>query len=411
MAWIRTQKRKNPATSRQGNYYSINWRDQEGRVRQRALGFITQVEANKALTVFEGRLAAGELVDVPPPRTSPPRSSARTVDPPPPTAAPAPRPRSDAPLLGKYLDTVYLPRVKRDKSKKTWMIRGDGAVALKRRLANVPIDQITFRVADDYVTERSDEVRSRTLQLEMTVLRQALDLAVQRGDLEAAPKLPSIPLSDAKQHKFLSVEESKLLLRAMDPERAQPHDVTRGAPPEQRDQWSWLAVLIALNTGMRTSEILTREWSDVQWNRGKTGVLVIGPKPSVGFEVKMKRPRVVPLTKELREPLEKARGWSTSKWIFPSPSDPKVPRKSFAKALANGCVRAGLEPIHPHGLRHTWASRLASQGEVRRSLMEIGGWKSSQLLDEVYTHATDEQLEEVMLRSGISAYDDDASES
>ena len=33
--------------------------------------------------------------------------------------------------------------------------------------------------------------------------------------------------------------------------------------------------------------------------------------------------------------------------------------------------------------------------------MELGGWKSSEVLDEIYSHVTDDQLESLMDRMGI----------
>ncbi len=76
-----------------------------------------------------------------------------------------------------------------------------------------------------------------------TCLRLAMKLAMKRGELAELPKFPTVPLNDAKPHRFLNAVESRELPQAMDPKRAQPRGVTRGTPPEQRDPWSWLAVL------------------------------------------------------------------------------------------------------------------------------------------------------------------------
>lgn len=90
-------------------------------------------------------------------------------------------------------------------------------------------------------------------------------------------------------------------------------------------------------------------------------------------------------------------------WIFPSPADPSKPRKEFRKALMAACERAGLARIHPHGLRHSFATRLAIAGVDRRTLMALGGWTDSSMLDEVYAHTTDEHMEAVMARTGVGA--------
>ena len=60
-----------------------------------------------------------------------------------------------------------------------------------------------------------------------------------------------------------------------------------------------------------------------------------------------------------------------------------------------------------HGLRHSWASRLAQSGVDRRTLMDVGGWASSQMLDEVYSHVSDDHKADVMSRMGIDGGDGD----
>ncbi len=369
-----------------------------GAIRQ-ALGFLSIRDAERALNAFEERLRSGEFLDLGQPKSSPPSSSAD--------------PQEERRTLTEFLEETFLPRVRRDQSSKTYTLRAGSAKVLDRLIGDVPLDTIDFRTLDDFVTDRSAEgVRNRTIQIDLSCLRLALKLAVKREELAELPKFPSVPLNDAKPHRFLTADESRELLQAMDPKRAQPQTVTRGTPPEQRDAWSWLAVLMALNTGMRSGEILTREWRDVKWDRGRNGILLVSHKPKIGWYVKMRRPRAVPLTRELRRALEEAREWDvSSNWIFPSPRNPKVRRKTFSKALTNGCDRAGIERISPHGLRHSWASRLAAAGVPRRSLMELGGWKSSEVLDEIYSHVTDDQLESLMDRMGIDHEEPDPSDS
>jgi hypothetical protein len=42
------------------------------------------------------------------------------------------------------------------------------------------------------------------------------------------------------------------------------------------------------------------------------------------------------------------------------------------------------------------------EGVDRRSLMDIGGWKEGRMLDEIYAHVTDDHVDEVMSRMGLS---------
>jgi integrase len=312
--------------------------------------------------------------------------------------------------LGEYLTTTYLPRADRKYEASTMVGFRERARTLTKALGNVRLDELSFAIIDDYVLMRTERVRTRTVQLELAFLRLALQHAVLRDELAQLPRFPRVKLTDAKPHRFLSNDETQALLAELDPDRPQPHEVTRGRPPLQRDRYAWLAVLTALNTGMRKSEILSRKWDDIRWRDGSLGSIFVGDQPDIGFKPKTRKTRVIPLTPELREALWNARSWSSSPWVFPRSRDPSLPRTSFAKALKNACVRAGIEPIHIHGLRHSWASRLARAGVDRRTLMEVGGWASSQMLDEVYSHVSDDHKADVMSRMGIDAGLDDEDE-
>jgi site-specific recombinase XerD len=52
-------------------------------------------------------------------------------------------------------------------------------------------------------------------------------------------------------------------------------------------------------------------------------------------------------------------------------------------------------------MRHAFATRLAIDGVDRRTLIEIGGWADSSVLDEVYAHTTDAHKESVISRSQV----------
>lgn len=384
MAWLIKNKRKHPDTGRKRTYYQIAWRD-HGIVTTKALGFIPATEAQKAQKIVEARLLAG--------------LSPLEVE------QPSPGPSSRVPTVGEFLQEEWLPTVRRDYANSTYKHEVTGANNLVRELGRLPLDRIDYARMDRFITKRRREgVRTRTVQLDVRVMKRALRHAERLGVLEAAPELPVVKVTDAKPHNWLSEEESRRLLVAAKPPEVQA-DVTRGRPPKNYDPLSYLAILMALNLGMRRGEIMSRGWEDVRWSRGPHGVLTISAKPAADFRVKTRRSRVIPLTPEVHKALKaqhEALGCPATGWIFPSPRDPSRPRKTFIRALKNACERAGLRPIHPHGLRHSWASRLAMAGVDRKALMELGGWKDGRMLDEIYAHVSDDHVAEIMSRVGLS---------
>ena len=69
----------------------------------------------------------------------------------------------------------------------------------------------------------------------------------------------------------------------------------------------------------------------------------------------------------------------TTERLFPF--DARNMRRAFDVAVK----KAGLAPFRFHDLRHTFASRLAMQGENDRTIMTLGGWKSPAMLNR-YAH-------------------------
>jgi len=395
MAWLRTKARLNKASGNTETYFLIEWRDDRSRARTRALGFCSRKEAERLLKIFVGKRAAGMDVEPAPPLTVSSSEARRTI-----------------PTLRDYLSSNYLPVVERDRAKKTHDAAVRAANALSTKLGRLRLDEISYAAVDAYVTHRKGAGRrSRTVILELLCLRRALDHAVRTGELDAVPELPRIQDRDRQQHRFLTAEESVKLLNALHPDREQPAAVTRGSPPEKRDRLSYLAVLMALNTGMRRGEILSRTWADVRFDQGPFGILVVCDRTHASFRVKTRTERAIPLTPDLRDALvlEHGRqGRPPDGWVFPAFADAGVARTNFVTALKRACRRAGLPPIHPHGLRHTWASRLAMAGVDRKTLMELGGWKSGEMLDLVYAHVTSTHVADVMARMGLKGTPTDA---
>jgi len=387
MAWLLKPRRLNPRTGRVQVYYSIGWRT-GGKAKTRALGFISPTDAERARKILEGRQAAGQPVE---PETSE-RSCLATKT-------------TTLPTLGEYLFDVYILVVEREKRPATAASERYACKALRRLLGHRRLDHIDYAAVDGYLSKRADEGRMpRTRYIELRTLRYALRHACDCKLINEVPRLPRVKMNERKPHRFLDDADAVALLDASRPLDRQPHKVTKGKPPQRRDRLSYLAILTALNSGMRKGEILTREWGDVRWDWGPNGSIFVGPKPQVDFQVKMRRSRLVPMTPELRSEMEKAYGEIGSPeagWIFPSPVDNSLPRKTFITALAGACRRAGIQKVSHHDLRHTWASRLAMAGVDRRTLMEVGGWKESRVLDEIYSHVTDDHVAEVMSRMGI----------
>lgn len=64
-------------------------------------------------------------------------------------------------------------------------------------------------------------------------------------------------------------------------------------------------------------------------------------------------------------------------------------QKNLYREINAICQEAGLPETGLHGLRHSFASLAYHLGWKKLSTQQIGGWKNSHVLDEIYTHNAD----------------------
>ena len=65
--------------------------------------------------------------------------------------------------------------------------------------------------------------------------------------------------------------------------------------------------------------------------------------------------------------------------------------KQIGSAWKRALVKADIENFRFHDLRHTWASWHVMSGTSLQELMELGGWKSYEMVLR-YAHLAPEQL-------------------
>ena len=219
------------------------------------------------------------------------------------------------------------------------------------------------------------------------LLRRLINFAAKKH-LSPAPAFKvELPQVDNLKTEDLNPEQLTRLLTVLRGERLadDPHDADTTVDPDARD-----IMLLALCTGMRRGEIFKLTWDAVDFRRGF--IAIRSPKGG--------KDQTIPLSGSARQVLE-GRPRTDNPYVFPGRNIKKRkdgplyhPRTEVKRALEKIRKRAklpkGFRPLH--GLRHHFASALASSGEVDLYTLQRLLTHKSPLMTQRYAHLRDDTL-------------------
>ena len=141
-------------------------------------------------------------------------------------------------------------------------------------------------------------------------------------------------------------------------------------------------MLMTLYTGMRRGELFKLKWCDIDFDRGFIHIR----DPKGGPDQK------IPLNDAAKQLLEKRPRYRKSQYIFPGRGGEQ--RTDINKAVNNIKIKSGLpQDFRPlHGLRHVYASMLASSGQVDMYTLQKLLTHKSPSMTQRYAHLRDEVL-------------------
>ena len=150
-------------------------------------------------------------------------------------------------------------------------------------------------------------------------------------------------------------------------------------------------VKLMYSSGLRVSELVALPENAINYDMRQ--ILICG---------KGSKERIVPVTKEVisdvleyLEVRNKFIGNRKSSWMFPSEKSLSghITRDGFFKSLKKLAAKAGISPekVHPHILRHSFATRLVNNSADLRSIQKMLGHENI-VTTEIYTHITTERL-------------------
>lgn len=232
-----------------------------------------------------------------------------------------------------------------------------------------------------------------------------------------------VPVAEVEEPRVLTIDEQAMLLRQMEKEKWQTYGPL---------------VTLMLATGLRLGEALSITWDCVDFeNKTLTvdkNLVYVRDTQTGSYVFKIQPPktaagkRVIPLVKEAVNALQRQRVVQMrlrlamgSKWqsiagfemlafttSHGTPIQESAVRKTLVKVVAEinaeeaaRAQEAGREPfvfehIHPHTLRHSFATRAIERGMEAKTLQRIMGHSKLELTMNLYVHSTAEKKREDM---------------
>jgi integrase len=184
----------------------------------------------------------------------------------------------------------------------------------------------------------------------------------------------NMPTVDNQVTENLTEAELQRLLDALDADK---------------DQSMASLMWLALATGMRRGALLDLQWNDINFEQG---FITLRGKGQDGAAKSGKTERI-PMSQAARAVLENTPVLAGFNYVFPSPSGKKRREmRHFIKRIqAAAQLPEGFRPLH--GLRHTYASFLASSGQVDLYTLQRLLTHATPEMTARYAHLADEAMQ------------------
>lgn len=217
----------------------------------------------------------------------------------------------------------------------------------------------------------------------LVLLQGMLKMAHREGWIAAVPFIEKPPVPEKPKQFIETREQIRAFLAAA---KAQPY-------PGAHELYA-----LAVTTGLRASELIALDWTDLDLDRGVVTVWRSGR----GETTKSGKVRYVPMPAEIGGLM---RAWQarcpTPDIVFPSLNDQRQTNASrvFRQIFHRCRVEAGIPRLTFHGLRHTFGSHFVMNGGNINTLQRLMG-HASVTTTEQYAHLAQSAFERERERLG-----------
>ena len=289
-------------------------------------------------------------------------------------------------LFGTYCDEWLT--VNRNNVKESTFVKYQSSFEnhIKPYFGGCKPEEITSEMTADFVNQiiHTKGLSAKTAKDLAVLFKTVLKYAAKRNENMKIIDV-AIPKTTPKQIRVLSKEEQQKLINFL---------------IKDRDPCKF-GVLFALMTGLRVGEICALRYGDVDLeertvtvretmqrirntdgNGGKTKIILTAPKSNTSV-------RVVPLTNNAYELCKTTVNKSLpNAFLLTGSENAMIEPRVLQYRIKQYSAACGIEDMHFHVLRHTFATRCVEVGFEIKSLSEVLGHSSPRITLERYVHSS-----------------------
>ena len=266
---------------------------------------------------------------------------------------------------------VFLEHSRSIHTRKTAESNATALAEFQRIVGDLPLHKVAVRDIELFLAKKREEASVWTARKYYLALAASFETAKRWGYVTSNPfRDVAKPKPPEVQPVFFTVEEFRLLLGVI------------------HDQDFADLVVTAVLTGMRLGELLSLEWSAVDFTGRFISIRNTGT-----FTTKSKRGRVIPINDELWQILltRRERTSGVSRLVFHTHGH-QISQSCVSHRMKKAVRAAGLDDrLHFHSARHAFASWLVQAGVSLYEVQRLLG-HSSPTVTEVYSHLQPEHL-------------------
>lgn len=285
-----------------------------------------------------------------------------------------------------------------EKNKSFWKERtleayNEKFAILLKKFGDVDIDIFTQDFFQEYITTQQKEYKRKATAI--------------RGELR--PLLSAIrPYKTFDRFKYITTEQDlkqKQIYSQEDIEQIQDYILSTEyckAYKKGRKK-SYIPIMIAINTGMRLSEIIGLKWKDIDFKlkhikvqrevwRNKQGKLIESlPKTKCGY-------RTIPINDILSDYLLEFKPEDLEFYVISNSNEPRGMRE-VQRTNERLLKKLGIKYLGFHTYRHCFTTKLLNNSGDFKSISEILGHSSIAITQNIYNHPSDEQKTDVIKKA------------